>query len=197
MPISTYYSRAAKEGLNVSLMERLDKLYGDEITYMLQVQYRYVCKATHMHTYIHIRIIWYIICICNTLHGRIKGKFSVTNVMLQFADMWNGKISCMHISVYNSFSHSNLHSNITLWITVWKILGQMFSIVGLNLMLDYLFDDFFKLVNSIKKQNSVAINVYMLLRMLLYATISTLCVRSTRNIQLYVMCTFQECVRST
>ena len=52
-----YYSRAAKEGLNVSLMERLDKLYGDEITYMLQVQYRY-CEATHLHTYVHINN-WY------------------------------------------------------------------------------------------------------------------------------------------
>lgn len=38
--LNAFYSRAAKEGLNISLMERLDKLYGDEITYMLQVQYR-------------------------------------------------------------------------------------------------------------------------------------------------------------
>ena len=53
MPVDTCYSRAAKEGLNVSIMERLDKVYGDEITYMLQVQYRY-CGATHMHLHTYI-----------------------------------------------------------------------------------------------------------------------------------------------
>lgn len=45
------FSRAAKEGLNISLMERLDKLYGDEIAFMLQVQYRY-CVAACMHAHI-------------------------------------------------------------------------------------------------------------------------------------------------
>ena len=32
---------------------------------------------------------------CNTSRGRIKGKCSATNVMLQFTDVWNGKVSCI------------------------------------------------------------------------------------------------------
>ncbi len=41
--------RAAKKGLSVTLMERLVKLYGDQITAMLTTQYRYISNmSTHL-----------------------------------------------------------------------------------------------------------------------------------------------------
>ena len=74
--------------------------------------------------------------LCDTLRGRIKGKFSATNVMLHslltcgMEKLVVRACKCatakQYLSAYNSFFHFNLHSNITMWTMVSKISPNLY-----------------------------------------------------------------------